>query len=63
MSDFKSLYLLINKGNKNKCEESGGIFYCYKCMDGLTKLKGSFEDITLTFNLNIKVKLQPRFYL
>ena len=45
----------------NKCEESGGVYYCYKCLEGSNR--GIYQAITITLNLNIKIKILPKYYL
>lgn len=56
-SDFKQIFLLLNKGNSNKCEESGGIVYCYKCDPE------NYLPVTITLNGDTKLKLLPKYYL
>jgi hypothetical protein len=65
MKDFKQLYEVINDNNKNKCEENGGVYYCYRCMTGasITSPAGSYLPIALTLNLNINIKILPQHYL
>lgn len=59
MKDFKSLLALINENNKNECDEIGGVYYCYKCL----QTKGQFESITITLNLNVQIQFLPKYYL
>ncbi|CDW84093.1 eukaryotic aspartyl protease family protein [Stylonychia lemnae] len=57
--DFRQIYAKINQKNINKCQESGGLIYCYKCPE----TDGQYEPITIILNVNIQIKLTPEFYM
>jgi hypothetical protein len=64
MKDFKQIYIKINQLNQNRCEENGGVIYCYRCMDSQTKkIIGLYETITITLGTHVSVRIPPRYYL
>lgn len=58
-TDFDNLFRKINDKNQNKCEESGGLIYCYKCPE----TGGVYEPITITLNVKMNIRVLPKFYL
>lgn len=62
MDDFKNLFELINANNKNLCEDTGGVIFCYRCSEsGLWT--GHYEPIILTLNNIISIKIPPKYYM
>jgi len=57
MHDFQQIHQLINKKNKNRCEESGGVIYCYQC-----RSDGKFEQIRIILNDNKVITMLPEYY-
>lgn len=43
--------------NKNNCEESSGVIFCYKC-----RTAGHFDPIYVTLNKDKTVKMLPNYY-
>lgn len=66
MKDFNQIYAKINMGNKNKCEENGGVIYCYKCKQSPEMEAGSgghYDPITIKVNMNLNIRVLPKYYL
>lgn len=61
MRDFKQIYDQINRENRNKCEENGGVIYCYKC--DMETMSENYSPIAITLNMETQVKLLPLYYL
>ena len=59
--DFKQIYDQINRENRNKCEENGGVIYCYKC--DMETMSENYSPIAITLNMETQVKLLPLYYL
>jgi len=56
-SGFNYLLSLINKDNRNECDEDGGVYYCNRC-----SADGEFEPLLFSLG-GYEVSVRPNFYL